>query len=156
MAAREQEAAAAGRTNRPRVLLPGLAVRIAAVGRSLLSDPPRSFWLVFFIFLYFFFSSLELLSTCTWKDTDGCRGGSRTWGSVRSRTAPGEPPLPSCPTTYRLALAKMSAAAQAPEPDRQEGGPGHGSGPAPEGSPQEEFDFSILFDYDYLKPIEGW
>lgn len=55
MAAREQEAAAAGRTNRPRVLLPGLAVRIAAVGRSLLSDPPRSFWLVFFIFLYFFF-----------------------------------------------------------------------------------------------------
>uniref|UniRef100_A0A8B9RRR9 Uncharacterized protein n=1 Tax=Accipiter nisus TaxID=211598 RepID=A0A8B9RRR9_9AVES len=50
----------------------------------------------------------------------------------------------------------MSAAAQAPEPDPQEGGPGHGPGPGPtrEGSPQEEFDFSILFDYDYLKPIE--
>ncbi|XP_075294847.1 nuclear factor of activated T-cells, cytoplasmic 2 isoform X3 [Opisthocomus hoazin] len=50
----------------------------------------------------------------------------------------------------------MSAAAPAPEPDPREGGPGHGPGPGParEGSPQEEFDFSILFDYDYLKPIE--
>ncbi|NWI17531.1 NFAC2 factor, partial [Crypturellus soui] len=48
------------------------------------------------------------------------------------------------------------------------GAPGAASGPGPgpgsesepsagatrAGSPQEEFDFSILFDYDYLKPIE--
>ncbi|XP_031471869.1 nuclear factor of activated T-cells, cytoplasmic 2 isoform X1 [Phasianus colchicus] len=50
----------------------------------------------------------------------------------------------------------MSAAAQSAEPDPQDGTPGHcpGPGPARDGSPQEEFDFSILFDYDYLKPIE--
>ncbi|OXB79240.1 UNVERIFIED_CONTAM: hypothetical protein H355_013161 [Colinus virginianus] len=51
----------------------------------------------------------------------------------------------------------MSSAAQGAEPDPQDGTPGHcpGPGPARDGSPQEEFDFSILFDYDYLKPIEG-
>ncbi|XP_057637441.1 nuclear factor of activated T-cells, cytoplasmic 2 isoform X1 [Chionomys nivalis] len=38
-----------------------------------------------------------------------------------------------------------------PQPDPDGGdGPGH----EPGGSPQDELDFSILFDYDYLKPIE--
>uniref|UniRef100_A0A8C5TE93 RHD domain-containing protein n=1 Tax=Malurus cyaneus samueli TaxID=2593467 RepID=A0A8C5TE93_9PASS len=42
-----------------------------------------------------------------------------------------------------------------PAPDPEGGpGPGHGSDTARPASPQEEFDFSILFDYDYLKPIE--
>lgn len=39
-----------------------------------------------------------------------------------------------------------------PQPDPDGGdGPGH----EPGGSPQDELDFSILFDYDYLNPIEG-
>nr|XP_030144540.3 nuclear factor of activated T-cells, cytoplasmic 2 [Taeniopygia guttata] len=48
----------------------------------------------------------------------------------------------------------MSAAGPGPgpEPGPQHGHPG--PGPARPDSPQEEFDFSILFDYDYLKPIE--
>ncbi|KAL2297129.1 hypothetical protein Nmel_015187 [Mimus melanotis] len=51
----------------------------------------------------------------------------------------------------------MSAAGPGPGPDPgpQERDPGHGPGTARPGSPQEELDFSILFDYDYLKPIEG-
>ena len=39
---------------------------------------------------------------------------------------------------------------QQTDPDGVDG-PGH----EPGGSPQDELDFSILFDYDYLNPIEG-
>ncbi|XP_048078222.1 nuclear factor of activated T-cells, cytoplasmic 2 isoform X3 [Ursus arctos] len=43
----------------------------------------------------------------------------------------------------------MDAPEQQPEPDGGDA-PGH----EPGGSPQDEFDFSILFDYEYLNPIE--
>ncbi|XP_056363491.1 nuclear factor of activated T-cells, cytoplasmic 2 isoform X2 [Oenanthe melanoleuca] len=50
----------------------------------------------------------------------------------------------------------MSAAGPGPGPDPgpQHRDPGLGPEPARPPSPQEELDFSILFDYDYLKPIE--
>lgn len=44
----------------------------------------------------------------------------------------------------------MDVPEQQPDPDGGDA-PGH----EPEGSSQDEFDFSILFDYDYLNPIEG-
>lgn len=44
----------------------------------------------------------------------------------------------------------MDAPEPQPDPDGGDG-PGH----EPGGSPQDELDFSILFDYDYLNPIEG-
>lgn len=44
----------------------------------------------------------------------------------------------------------MEALESQPDPDGGDG-PGH----EPGGSPQDELDFSILFDYDYLNPIEG-
>lgn len=44
----------------------------------------------------------------------------------------------------------MDALEPQPDPDGGDG-PGH----EPGGSPQDELDFSILFDYDYLNPIEG-
>lgn len=44
----------------------------------------------------------------------------------------------------------MDVPEQQPDPDGGDG-PGH----EPGGSPQDELDFSILFDYDYLNPIEG-
>ncbi|XP_030884386.1 nuclear factor of activated T-cells, cytoplasmic 2 [Leptonychotes weddellii] len=43
----------------------------------------------------------------------------------------------------------MDAPEQQPEPDG-----GDAPGQEPGGSPQDEFDFSILFDYEYLNPIE--
>lgn len=43
---------------------------------------------------------------------------------------------------------------QAPEPQPDPDG-GDALGPEPGGSPQEELDFSILFNYDYLNPLEG-
>uniref|UniRef100_A0A8C6QTW3 Nuclear factor of activated T cells, cytoplasmic, calcineurin dependent 2 n=1 Tax=Nannospalax galili TaxID=1026970 RepID=A0A8C6QTW3_NANGA len=43
----------------------------------------------------------------------------------------------------------MDALEPQPDPDG-----GDGPGQEPGGSPQEELDFSILFDYDYLNPIE--
>lgn len=48
------------------------------------------------------------------------------------------------------ALQAMDATEPQPDPDGGDA-PGH----EPGGSPQDEFDFSILFDYDYLNPIEG-
>lgn len=42
----------------------------------------------------------------------------------------------------------------APEPQSDPDG-GDGPGHEPGGSSQDELDFSILFDYDYLNPIEG-
>lgn len=44
----------------------------------------------------------------------------------------------------------MDAPESQPDPDGGDA-PGH----EPGDSPQDEFDFSILFDYDYLNPIEG-
>lgn len=44
----------------------------------------------------------------------------------------------------------MDAPEPQPDPDGGDG-PGH----EPGCSPQDELDFSILFDYDYLNPIEG-
>lgn len=44
----------------------------------------------------------------------------------------------------------MDAPEQQPDSDG-----GDAPGREPGGSPQDEFDFSILFDYDYLNPIEG-
>lgn len=44
----------------------------------------------------------------------------------------------------------MDAPEPQPDPDGGDA-PGH----EPGGGSQDEFDFSILFDYDYLNPIEG-
>lgn len=78
--------------------------------------------------------------------------------ALRAPVAGGQHRTSLPPRRCSPGVAAMSAAAQAAEPDPQDGTPGHcpGPGPARDGSPQEEFDFSILFDYDYLKPIEGW
>lgn len=46
----------------------------------------------------------------------------------------------------------MEAPEQQPDPH---GGGGDALGPEPGGSPQDELDFSILFNYDYLNSIEG-
>lgn len=44
----------------------------------------------------------------------------------------------------------MEAPDQQPDPDG-----GDALGPEPGGSPQDELDFSILFNYEYMNPIEG-
>lgn len=62
-------------------------------------------------------------------------------GRARARPPPRHRPA---------ALRAMDAPEQQPEPDGGDA-PGH----EPGGSPQDEFDFSILFDYEYLNPIEG-
>lgn len=43
---------------------------------------------------------------------------------------------------------------QAPDPQPDPDG-GDALGPEPGGSPQDELDFSMLFNYDYLNHIEG-
>lgn len=70
--------------------------------------------------------------------------------------APGEGPGESRarprprPRSPPAALRAMDAPEPQPEPDGGDA-PGH----EPGGSPQDEFDFSMLFDYVYLNPIEG-
>lgn len=63
-----------------------------------------------------------------------------------------EPP-PGTATLHGPA-AETPRAMDAPEPQPDPDG-GDGPGHEPGGSPQDELDFSILFDYDYLNPIEG-
>lgn len=62
-------------------------------------------------------------------------------GPKRKPSLP-SPPGPGSPPT---ALCAMDAPEQQPDPDGYE----------PGGSPQDELDFSMLFNYDYLNPIEG-
>lgn len=51
--------------------------------------------------------------------------------------------------------AQMSARQKEPEFEPPPGGEEPGPEPQPGVSSEEEFDFSTLFEYDYLKPIEG-
>lgn len=58
------------------------------------------------------------------------------------------PALVPHPAAFPASLRAMDAPEQQPDPDG-------GDAPGHEGNSQDELDFSILFDYDYLNPIEG-